>query len=152
MYPGIVSMKRYANATDKTRPYIMCEFSHAVGNSNGNFQEYFDIINSSPHMQGGFIWDWVDQGLKAKKNGRQYWAYGGDLGGKNLQNDESFCANGLVSSDRKHPAIYEVKHIYQNIKFHWNKSSNELQISNNYFYNDLNAFQFAWELHKDGKK
>ncbi len=101
MYPGIGSMKRYANATDKTRPYIMCEFSHAMGNSNGNFQEYFDIINSSPHMQDGFIWDWVDQGLKAKKNCRQYWAYGGDLGGKNLQNNENFCANGLVSSDRK---------------------------------------------------
>ncbi len=64
-------MKAYAQAKDKTRPYIMCEYSHAMGNGNGNFQAYWDIIRSSKQMQGGFIWDWVDQGLKAKNaNGK----------------------------------------------------------------------------------
>lgn len=66
MYPRIEHMRQYANDSTKTRPYIMCEYSHAMGNSNGNFREYFNIIRSSKHMQGGFIWDWVDQGLNSE--------------------------------------------------------------------------------------
>ena len=85
MYPRIHDMKSYADDKTKQRPYIMCEFSHAMGNSNGNFQKYFDIIESSPHMQGGFIWDWVDQGFKqTDKSGTVYWGYGGDLGSYQL--------------------------------------------------------------------
>ncbi|WP_040880371.1 glycoside hydrolase family 2 TIM barrel-domain containing protein [Galbibacter orientalis] len=151
MYPSMKNMQKYAEATDKTRPYIMCEYSHAMGNSNGNFQEYFDIIDNSPHMQGGFIWDWVDQGLKAEENGEEFWAYGGDLGGENLQNDENFCANGLVTADRKvHPGIYEVKKVYQNIKFTL-KENGKLEIKNKYFYTNLNNFTFEWELLKNGE-
>lgn len=68
------------------RPYIMCEYAHAMGNSTGNFQEYFDIIRNSPQMQGGFIWDWVDQGLLTKdENGKSYWAYGGDSEHSNIE-------------------------------------------------------------------
>ena len=107
MYPHVESMKRYASRTDAARPYIMCEYAHAMGNSSGNFQEYFDIIATSPHMQGGFIWDWVDQGLKAKDDsGRDYWAYGGDIGGYQYTHDQNFCANGLIDADRKpHPGF-----------------------------------------------
>lgn len=73
MYPSIRYMKEYAARKNVTRPYIMCEYAHAMGNSSGNFQEYFDIIRSSPHMQGGFIWDWVDQGfLRQDEDGRSY--------------------------------------------------------------------------------
>ncbi|OMP30121.1 glycoside hydrolase family 2 TIM barrel-domain containing protein [Mangrovimonas sp. DI 80] len=149
MYPGIDYMKSYAADITKKRPFIMCEYSHAMGNSNGNFQEYFDIIDNSPHMQGGFIWDWVDQGLKAEENGQEYWAYGGDLGGENLQNDENFCANGLVSADRVvHPAIYEVKKVYQPIKFGY--QDGKIAISNGYFYTNLNQFDFKWEVLRNG--
>lgn len=149
MYPSMDYMKKYVEATDKTRPFIMCEYSHAMGNSSGNFQEYFDIIDSSPKMQGGFIWDWVDQGLLAEEYGQEYWAYGGDLGGENLQNDNNFCANGLVSADRKvHPAIYEVKKVYAPIKFELNSS--KLTIQNRYFYTNLNRFSFHWKLLKNG--
>ena len=82
----------------------MCEYSHSMGNSNGNFQQYWDIIMSSPHMQGGFIWDWVDQGMLTKtSDGRPFYAYGGDLGGYNLWNDENFCANGFGC----YPALQE---------------------------------------------
>jgi beta-galactosidase len=118
MYPGINQMKSYA-ASEKKRPYIMCEYSHAMGNSNGNFQEYWDVIRSDKKMQGGFIWDWVDQGMKrTTPDGRTYWAYGGDLGGYALHNDENFCANGLVASDRSiHPGLNEVKKVYQHILF-----------------------------------
>ena len=119
MYPRVESMNRYAKDNTKTRPYIMCEYSHAMGNSSGNFQQYWDIIMSSQHMQGGFIWDWVDQGMLTQTtDGRSYYAYGGDLGGYYLQNDENFCANGLVAADRTpHPGLYEVKKVYQNIIF-----------------------------------
>ncbi|SMO50139.1 glycoside hydrolase family 2 TIM barrel-domain containing protein [Gracilimonas mengyeensis] len=150
MYPGLNSMKAYADDDSKTRPYIMCEFSHAMGNSNGNFQEYFDIIDSSPHMQGGFIWDWVDQGLLDEKDGQEYFVYGGGLGSEHLHHDENFCANGLVSADRSvHPGLFEVKKVYQDIKF--SLDDQDLTVRNNYFYTNLDAFNFKWELLKDGK-
>ncbi|MEH6656619.1 glycoside hydrolase family 2 TIM barrel-domain containing protein [Leeuwenhoekiella marinoflava] len=152
MYPGIRSMKEYAERTDVTRPFIMCEYSHAMGNSSGNFREYWDIIDSSPHMQGGFIWDWVDQGLRAEtEDGREFWAYGGDLGGEDLQNDENFNANGLITADREpHPSLAEVKKVYQNIEF--DLDGNTLQVSNKYNYTNLEEFNFIWKLLKDGKE
>jgi len=152
MYPTIKYMKEYAAATDKTRPFIMCEYAHAMGNSSGNFQEYWDIINSSPHMQGGFIWDWVDQGIKTKdENGTVYYAYGGDLGGKDLHNDENFCDNGLISANRKpHPGLAEVKKVYQSILFSL-KGLNQLTIKNIFQYTNLNQYQFKFELIKNGQ-
>ncbi|MFA9187372.1 glycoside hydrolase family 2 TIM barrel-domain containing protein [Flavobacterium magnesitis] len=152
MYPGIKSMKDYASA-DKKRPYIMCEYSHAMGNSNGNFQEYWDIINSSKHMQGGFIWDWVDQGLKTKnEKGITFWAYGGDLGGEKLQNDENFCANGLISANRiPHPGLFEVKKVYQNIQFQLDDKAN-LAVTNHFNFTNLSNYTFKWELIKNGEK
>ncbi len=155
MYPPISYMKKYAADSTKTRPFIMCEYAHAMGNSSGNFQEYFDIIKSSPHMQGGFIWDWVDQGIKAKDaNGKTYWGYGGDFGAGHLQNDLNFCANGLVAADRSlHPGIYEVKKVYQDIIFKnkdWRKGW--ITVENNFNYTPLNAFDFKWVLLKNGKE
>lgn len=150
MYPSIKSMKNYANS-DKTRPYIMCEYAHAMGNSSGNFQEYWDIINSSKRMQGGFIWDWIDQGIKAKtEKGEVYWAYGGDLGGANLQNDENGCADGLVFSNRTpKPALSEVKKVYQNIQFQIDNEK-DLIVTNHYNFTNLSQYAFKWELIKDG--
>ncbi|QDA58745.1 glycoside hydrolase family 2 TIM barrel-domain containing protein [Hymenobacter jejuensis] len=153
MYPGMNSMKKYATATDKTRPYIMCEYSHAMGNSNGNFQEYWDIIRSSPHMQGGFIWDWVDQGLKTSTpDGRLFYAYGGDLGGYLRQNDENFCANGLVAADRTpHPGLYEVKKVYQDIRFSAAQpASGRVTVHNGFSFSDLDGYVFRWELLRNG--
>ncbi|MBD8488165.1 DUF4981 domain-containing protein [Echinicola sp. CAU 1574] len=151
MYPGINSMKRYAEATDKTRPFIMCEYAHAMGNSTGNFQEYWDIIMSSKQMQGGFIWDWVDQGLLTEDdNGRKFWAYGGDLGGYFFQNDENFCANGLVTADRSpHPGLNEVKKVYQNILFGW--KAGKLQVQNLNDFTNLTDYDFKWEWIENGE-
>ncbi|MEP7323316.1 MAG: glycoside hydrolase family 2 TIM barrel-domain containing protein [Saprospiraceae bacterium] len=153
MYPTIAHMKRYADDKTQQRPFIMCEYAHAMGNSNGNFQEYFDVIRSSPHMQGGFIWDWVDQGLKTTDPfGKVYWAYGGDLGSHHLQNDENFCANGLVFADRSiHPGLNEVKKVYQNILFHdidWRKG--KIRVSNEFNFTDLSGFNFQWQLLLNG--
>ncbi|MDE3251798.1 MAG: DUF4981 domain-containing protein [Bacteroidota bacterium] len=155
MYPGINYMKRYAVDASKTRPFIMCEYSHAMGNSNGNFQEYFDVINTNPKMQGGFIWDWVDQGiLSTNANGRPFWAYGGDLGAGQLHNDENFCANGLVAADRTlHPGIYEVKKGYQDIQFRADNWKNgKIRIENHFCFTSLAGFDFTWVLQKEGKE
>lgn len=154
MYPSIQRMKDYA-ASNKKRPFIMCEYAHAMGNSSGNFQEYWDIINSDKKMQGGFIWDWVDQGIKTTTpDGRIYWAYGGDLGGYALQNDENFCANGLVAADRSiHPGLNEVKKGYQNITFK-NKNIDKglITLQNQFAFTNLDQYQFKWELYQNGRK
>ncbi|TDG35365.1 DUF4981 domain-containing protein [Pedobacter changchengzhani] len=155
MYPSIDNMKKYAADESKTRPYIMCEYAHAMGNSSGNFKTYFEIMRKSKNMQGGFIWDWVDQGIKTKDaNNKSFWAYGGDLGGFYLQNDENFCANGLISADRTpHPGAYEVKNVYQPIII-TAKDLNKgiLEIENIYDFTNLKACNFKWELLKNGEK
>jgi beta-galactosidase len=154
MYPPIAYMKKYAADSTKTRPFIMCEYAHAMGNSSGNFQEYFDIFKTSKHMQGGFIWDWVDQGILAKdgNNGKTYWGYGGDFGAGHLQNDENFCANGIVAADRSpHPGIFEVKKVYQNIIFKdidWKKG--KIKVENNFAFSDLSTFYFKWVVLQNG--
>ena len=152
MYPAMSYMKSYA-ASGKKRPFIMCEYSHAMGNSNGNFQEYWDVIMSDKKMQGGFIWDWVDQGFKeTTPDGRTWWAYGGDLGGYALQNDENFCTNGLVASDRSiHPGLNEVKKVYQNILFKAKDVSKGLVTVMNVFdFTNLDQYSFKWQLVRDG--
>lgn len=156
MYPSMDYIREYADRKPGVRPYIMCEYAHAMGNSSGNFQEYFDIIRSSPHMQGGFIWDWVDQGILTKdENGRDYWAYGGDFGAaeyRGYNNDENFCLNGLVQPDRTpHPGLMEVKKVYQDIRF----QPSDLQkgivtIENHFLSTNLKDFRFKWELIEDG--
>jgi beta-galactosidase len=153
MYPGMRDMKSYAGDKKKTRPYIMCEYSHAMGNSNGNFQEYFDIIQSSPHMQGGFIWDWVDQGIQTTtRDGRPFFAYGGDLGAYHLQNDENFCANGLVAADRTpHPGLYEVKKVYQDVLFSARDlSKGIITVHNNFDFTNLDQYELTWVLYHNG--
>ena len=162
MYPRMESMKRYAARTDVTRPYIMCEYAHAMGNSTGNFQEYFDIISTSPHMQGGFIWEWLNHVIRAKDDsGRDYWAYGGDIGGYQYTNDGNFCADGLVGADRTpHPGLNEVKKVYQDILFHakdlsidftYGLSKGIITIENRFHYTDLKNYAFKWELLHNGE-
>ncbi len=154
MYPRVESMREYAARTTDIKPYIMCEYAHAMGNSTGNFQEYFDIIRSSKHMQGGFIWDWVDQGLLTKdENGDAYWAYGGDFGAYNYTHDENFCINGLVNPDRTaHPGLMEVKKVYQDIRFApVNVKNGEFAVENHFMYRNLSDYDFRWELLKNGE-
>lgn len=155
MYPSIRNMKRYAADTSKKRPYIMCEYAHAMGNSNGNFRTYWDIIESAKHMQGGFIWDWVDQGLKTKDaNGKVFWAYGGDLGAFYYQHDENGVADGILSSDRTpDPGAYEVKKVYQLISFKAKDiAAGKVIIKNLFAFTNLNQYDFKWEVFANGKK
>ncbi|MCP9753485.1 glycoside hydrolase family 2 TIM barrel-domain containing protein [Ferruginibacter sp. HRS2-29] len=153
MYPRVESMMRYAKDSTKKRPYIMCEYAHAMGNSSGNFQQYWDIMMGSRNMQGGFIWDWVDQGYLTKtQDGRPFYAYGGDLGSYHLWNDENFCANGLIAADRSvHPGIYEVKKSYQNILFKNTDAQNgSINVSNWFDFTNLIEYKFKWKLYRNG--
>ena len=154
MYAFPECVERYGRDPSKTRPYILCEYAHSMGNSTGNLQEYWDIIMRYPILQGGFIWDWVDQGLETFTTlGEKYWAYGGDLGGHRWPHDENFSNNGLVRPDRSiQPAIMEVKKVYQPI---WFRAADiERGVINFHNYNlftDLNEYDYRWRLYENGK-
>lgn len=152
MYSRIPSIEKYAQK-EQERPFILCEYAHAMGNSVGNLQDYWDVIEKYKHLQGGFIWDWVDQGLAAvNKKGEKYWAFGGDFGATHLYNDGNFCINGLVNPDRTlHPSIFEVKKVYQYVKFiPVEEGKNRVKIINNYDFINLNRFRINWVLKGDG--
>ncbi len=151
MYPSPNSLISYSNA-NKNRPLIMCEYAHAMGNSLGNFKEYWDVIESYPGLQGGFIWDWVDQGVWLEKNDVKFFGYGGDWGPKNTPSDNNFLINGIMQPDRKpNPHAWEMKRIYQNIKFtSFDPISGELAITNGYFFRDLSNFSIKWALLENG--
>lgn len=154
MYMTIPYMIEYAESSP-SRPLIQCEYAHAMGNSVGNLQDYWDIIEKHDIMQGGFIWDWVDQGILTEtESGEKYWAYGGDLGGGDLQNDNNFCLNGIVNPDRTaHPTLEEVKKVYQCIKFKViGTTKGIVEIKNIYDFTNLNAFNFSWVLLENGKE
>ena len=136
------------------RPFYWVEYSHAMGNSNGNLADDWEYVYSEPRHQGGFIWDWVDQGLElTAEDGTTYFGYGGDFEPEGVRHDANFCANGLVSADRSvHPAIYEVKKVYQNVRFRQaDDNAFKFQIINNFFFTDLNKYAFEVSLLEDGK-
>ncbi|TBN06858.1 DUF4981 domain-containing protein [Hyunsoonleella flava] len=154
MYDRIPQLIKYAENNPK-RPLILCEYSHAMGNSLGNFKDYWHVIRKYDVLQGGFIWDWVDQGLVAEtEDGRKYWGYGGDFSAGHLHHDANFCLNGIVNPDRTaHPGLEELKKVYQNIHFsEADFKSGEVKITNEYFFTNLNHFKIDWELFKAGKK
>ncbi|WP_432221027.1 glycoside hydrolase family 2 TIM barrel-domain containing protein [Flavobacterium sp. TMP13] len=138
------------------RPFIPSEYAHAMGNSTGNFQDYWDIIEQYDNLQGGFIWDWVDQSIwKTNEKGERYYAYGGDYG-ENMPSDNSFLNNGIVFPDRTpQPGLYEVKkaHEFINFKSKGINQQNELRIllENLYDFTNLNAFDIVAKIKADGK-
>ena len=153
MYSPMSELRRYAERKDLSKPYILCEFAHAMGNSTGNFREYFDIMSLGKHMQGGFIWDWVDQGIDAVgRDSRHYWAYGGDFGAWMYTHDENFCCNGLLLPDRTpHPGIHEVKKVYQDINFELLEGG-IVRIHNDFNFSDLSAYDFSYMVLCEGRQ
>jgi beta-galactosidase len=151
MYWSVDGILRLANDPKETRPVIMCEYAHAMGNSTGNLHVYWDAIWSHPRLQGGFVWDWADQGiLVSAKDGRKYWAYGGDFGDQ--PNDGAFCNNGIVFPDRAlHPGYHECAKVWQ--KIHTtavDPSKGEFKIKNRNFFTDLSSISATWRLLSDG--
>lgn len=134
------------------RPVILCEYAHAMGNSLGGFREYWDIIREYPNLQGGFIWDFVDQSLRDYRNGKMIYTYGGDYG-RYTVDDNNFCSNGLVSPDRvPNPHMYEAGYVQQDI---WTKpvdlNKGQIEIYNENFFIDLANYRLEWEYVKGGK-
>ena len=136
------------------RPFIWCEYAHSMGNSTGDLVDLWDFVYAHKQMQGGFIWDWVDQGfVKEDSTGTNYWTYGGDYGPDSYRNDANFVLNGLVNPDRTpHPALAEVKQVYQNVKIEL-QDAEELSftIKNRFFFTDLSTYEISYEVLEDGE-
>ena len=139
-----------AERTNDNRPMMTSEYAHSMGNALGNFKEYWDEIYSNPRMLGGFIWDWVDQGIyKTLPDGRIMVAYGGDFGDK--PNLKAFCFNGLLMSDRETtPKYWEVKKVYSPVELR--VESGELRVTNRNHHTDLSQYRCLWTLSIDGKQ
>ncbi|RKE04099.1 beta-galactosidase [Marinifilum flexuosum] len=151
MYDRMWEMIKYVEYVQK-RPLIQCEYAHAMGNSVGNLKDYWDLIYKHRQLQGGFIWDWVDQTFrKTNEKGDTIFGYGGDMGVYKVQNDSNFCANGLVSADRKlHPHIWEVKKVYQPIAIKKvDHSANQFELINRYDFISLDDVEITWTLKED---
>ena len=153
MYHKIVDLEKFVKLNDK-RPLIMCEYSHAMGNSNGNLVDYWNTIKKHKSLQGGFIWDWVDQGIEKKTiKGKPYWGYGGDFGPKGVPSDVDFCLNGVVFPDRTpKPALWELKKVYQNVNFEVvDFDAEKFRVRNEFNFTTLNEYDIHWILKSDGK-
>lgn len=142
------AIKKWIGMPDESRPLILCEYAHAMGNSLGGFADYWAAFRQYPRLQGGFVWDWVDQALTKQENGLRYYAYGGDF--NDTPNDRQFCLNGLVFPDRTpHPALYEAKHAQQFFNFELiGTNPVALKISSDFLFrhtdNELLCWRFEW--------
>lgn len=150
MYPSTQRLINYATRSPQ-KPGIMIEYAHAMGNSVGNLQDYWDIIEAYDVLQGGFIWDWVDQALEYKyPDGTPYLAYGSDYH-PDLPSDGNFLNNGLVDPYRNpHPHLSEVKKVYQPAHFEYNSKSGKVKLTNKNFFRNLADYEMKWELLRNG--
>ena len=147
MYPAIDDLVAWAKSGHGDRPLIMCEYSHAMGNSNGSLADYWEAIEAHHGLQGGFIWDWVDQGLrKTTAEGDSYWAYGGDFGDE--PNDKNFCINGMVWPDRTpHPAMWEWRKLAQPVRVEAvNPARGHFRVVNKQDFSDLSWLAGSFEV------
>ena len=139
--------------TGSDRPVVPSEYSHAMGNSNGNLWDQWKAIYKYPNLQGGYIWDWVDQGLLVKdENGTPYYAYGGDFG-KDMPSDGNFLCNGIVNPDRTpHPAMAEVKYAHQNVGFEATDLANgKIKVTNRFYFTSLKDYVLRYAIRANGK-
>ena len=153
MYPPIGSLAEHAASGLQQRPLIMCEYSHAMGNSNGTLAEYWDVIERTPGLQGGFIWEWFDHGLEQRlPDGSTRWAYGGDFG--DLPNDGNFCLDGLLFPDRTpKPALWEHRHIAAPVRLRATSemlARHEVELENRAEVHRLDWLTAAWDVSVDG--
>ena len=153
MYADYGHCERYCKEGN-ARPLIQCEYAHAMGNSVGGFKEYWDLVRRLPNYQGGYIWDFIDQGLrgKSKITGKPVWAYGGDYG-RFPASDNNFNCNGVINPDRvPNPHAYEIQYYYQNI---WatlvDAKEGKFEFYNENFFRPLDYVKLAYEILVDGK-
>ena len=149
MYPSADQLKDMLKADNGDRPIVMCEYAHAMGNSLGNLDDYWELIRSEDRIIGGYIWDWIDQGLSKKaEDGTEFLAYGGDYGDQ--PNSSNFCINGVIASDRTlKPASLQCKYIFQPIQVEMNENGTAT-IKNRFDFTDLSAVEGSYQVLKDG--
>ncbi|WP_394176512.1 glycoside hydrolase family 2 TIM barrel-domain containing protein [Thalassotalea litorea] len=155
MYAPLPDIIRYAETAHDDRPVILIEYEHAMGNSLGNFQEYWDAFEKYDSLQGGFVWDWIDQTIEqTTDDGIVFQAYGGDLEPAGTPNSDSFCANGLVFADRSpYPYLWEVKQVQQNISVEAvDLNQGKIKVINKHYFKDLTDYQLSWRLLENGKQ
>ncbi|WP_145573509.1 beta-galactosidase [Yersinia alsatica] len=146
------SIKKWIGLPDESRPLILCEYAHAMGNSFGGFARYWQAFREHPRLQGGFVWDWVDQSLiRNDENNQPYWAYGGDFG--DTPNDRQFCMNGLVFPDRTpHPSLYEAQCAQQFFQFSLLSTTPlVISITSEYLFRNSDNEQLYWRIESEGK-
>jgi beta-galactosidase len=151
MYPPIADIVQWALESDDSRPMILCEYSHAMGNSNGSLADYWEAFERYDGLQGGFIWEWIDHGIRqVAPNGETYWAYGGDFG--DVPNDVNFCADGLVWPNRTpHPGLYEFKCLVQPVGVELVDAERGcIRVINKQDFTDLGWLRGEWEYTVDG--
>ncbi|MFN2470921.1 MAG: glycoside hydrolase family 2 TIM barrel-domain containing protein [Gaiellaceae bacterium] len=151
MYASVEEIEAWAAQGDDCRPVVLCEYSHAMGNSNGGLADYFAAFERHGELQGGFVWEWIDHGiLRTDEHGRRYWAYGGDFG--DVPNDANFCVDGLVWPDRRpHPALYELKFLARPVRVEpVDLARGRFRIRNLHDFADLARYRATWELTVDG--
>jgi beta-galactosidase len=154
-YPGVRYLKHYASEHQK-KPMIMSEYSHAMGNSTGNLVDLWDVIydRNNKQLQGGYIWDWIDQGLlEHDEEGRPYWTYGGDYG-ENMPSDDNFVCNGIIFPDMTpQPAMWEVKYAYQYVRFsNEGLPQGQYKITNYHDFVSLDDYDIRWSISENGKE
>ncbi len=151
MYPPPDALKFLADNELSNRPVMMCEYAHSMGNSLGNFKEYWDLIRTDDRLIGGFIWDYVDQGLeKTDENGVKYFAYGGDFGDR--INNGNFCINGILSADRRpKPPMYEAKRVCQPVDIRLlDPGKLVFEVLNRHNFKSLSDYNISWKIEEDG--
>ncbi|MEQ4512375.1 MAG: beta-galactosidase [Dickeya sp.] len=143
------SIKKWIGLPGEHRPLILCEYAHAMGNSFGGFDRYWQAFRQYPRLQGGFVWDWVDQALLREQDGKTHWAYGGDFGDK--PNDRQFCLNGLVFPDRTpHPALYEAQRAQQFFQFSRHDDAPlTLTVTSEYLFRHSDNEELHWRIMQD---
>jgi beta-galactosidase len=152
MYPTVDDLVALAKEAGEARPIVMCEYAHAMGNGPGGLKEYWEAIEEQRRLQGGFVWDWVDQGLRqTTPEGEEWFAYGGDYGDE--PNDGNFCINGLVDPDRTpHPGLWELKKMHEPVLVQpVDLAAGRLRITNRYAISDLGGLDIGWKLEADGQ-
>lgn len=151
MYDDIERMVDYAEDPTFTQPLIQCEFAHAMGNSLGNFEDYWEAIRAHKKLQGGFVWDWVDQSIIRKdEKGRDYWASGFDFG-PNPRKDINVVGDGILRSDRTpNPGYFELQKVYSPVIFTGDPLSGKISVVNRYDFSDTSGFDFDWYLTENG--
>ncbi|MDR2908100.1 MAG: DUF4981 domain-containing protein [Bacteroidales bacterium] len=151
-YPWTATFERQGK-TLWDRPYVPSEYSHAMGNSSGNLSDQWEQIYKYPNLQGGYIWDWMDQAVLAKgKNGKDIWAYGGDFG-VDQPSDGNFVCNGIIGPDQQpHPAMEEVKYVHQNVAFEAvDLNKGDFKILNRFYFSNLNDYTVQYKILENGK-